>query len=87
MLDSELKVRQFRSPPGKKCGSKYLPHLHPLANSTIMSTLTVHCRLEDETARERIGHLPSYTMVKKIIVYRFICGRAYICRCVCTCIV
>jgi len=32
----------------------------PLASLATMSTLTVHCQLEDETVRERTGHLPSY---------------------------
>ena len=31
-----------------------------------MSTLTVHCRWEDETARERTGHPPSYAEAKKM---------------------
>jgi len=31
-----------------------------------MSTLTVHCQWEDETVRERTGHLPSYAEAKKM---------------------
>jgi len=37
----------------------------PLANSAMMSTLTVHCQWEDETARERTDHQPSYAEAKK----------------------
>ena len=42
-----------------------LGSLHLLANSTIMSTLTVRCRWEDQTARERTVQPPSYAEVKK----------------------
>ena len=38
----------------------------PLANSAMMSTLTVHCQWEDETTRERTGHPPSYAEAKKM---------------------
>src|SRR6218665_2278974 len=38
----------------------------PLANSSMMSTQTVHCKWEDETVRERTGHPPSYTEAKKM---------------------
>jgi len=31
-----------------------------------MSTLTTHCKWEDETVRERTGHPPSYVEAKKI---------------------
>jgi len=31
-----------------------------------MSTLTLVCQYEDETVRERTGHLPSYTEAKKM---------------------
>src|SRR6218665_1662434 len=31
-----------------------------------MSTLTVHCQWEDEMAKERTGHLPSYAEAKKM---------------------
>ena len=38
----------------------------PLANSGMMSTLTVHCQWEDETVRQRTSHPLSYTKAKKI---------------------
>jgi len=38
----------------------------PLANSDMMSTLTIHCQWEDETVRERTSHAPSYAEAKKI---------------------
>ena len=41
-------------------------HLRPLANLAVMSTLTAHCRWEDETARERTCHPPSYAVAKKM---------------------
>src|SRR6218665_1954185 len=41
----------LKSWPGQKFGSRFLFHLHPLANSAMMSTLTVHCHWEDETVR------------------------------------
>ena len=37
-----------------------------LANSAMMSTLTVHCQWEDETMRERDGRPPSYAEAKKM---------------------
>ena len=52
--------------PGQKFGKRFLFHLHPLANSVIMNTLTVHCRWEDEMVRERTGHPPSCTEAKKM---------------------
>ena len=36
------------------------------ANSAMLSTLTTHCQLEDETVTERTGHPPSYTVAKKM---------------------
>src|SRR6218665_535231 len=41
-------------------------HNRPLANSAIMSTLTVHCQWEDEAVRDRTGHPPSYAKAKKL---------------------
>ena len=41
-------------------------HLRPLAHLAMISTLTAHCRWEDETVRERTGHPPSYS---KVIVW------------------
>ena len=38
----------------------------PLANSAMMSTLTVHCQWEDEMVRERTGHPPSCAEAKKM---------------------
>jgi len=38
----------------------------PLANSAMMSTLTVHCQWEDETVRDRTGQLLSYAKAKKM---------------------
>ena|SRR6218665_3533575 len=38
----------------------------PLVNSAVMSTATLHCWWEDESAREITGHLPSFTEAKKM---------------------
>ena len=38
----------------------------PLANLAMMSTLTVYCRWEDETARERTGHPSSYANAERM---------------------
>jgi len=48
----------FKSRPGQKFGSTFLLHMHPLASSAMMSTLTVHCQWEDEPVSERISHPP-----------------------------
>lgn len=45
-------------PPGQKFGSIFAPPVPP-ANSAAMSAQTVHCRWEDENARERAGRSPS----------------------------
>src|SRR6218665_16018 len=37
-----------------------------LANSAVVSTLTVHCLWGDETVRKRTGHPPSYAEAKKM---------------------
>ena len=37
-----------------------------VSNSAVMSTVTVHRRCEDETARERNGHTPSDADLRKI---------------------
>src|SRR6218665_1415212 len=50
----------------QKCGSRFLCHQRPLANSDMMSTLTTHCQWEDETVRERTGHPPSYSVARKM---------------------
>jgi len=44
----------------------FLLHLRPLANSAIMSTLTINCRWEDETTMERAGYPPSCAEAKKM---------------------
>ena len=41
-------------------------YLNPLCKWAIMSTLTVHCWREDETARERTLHPPAYAEAKKL---------------------
>src|SRR6218665_1535426 len=38
----------------------------PIANSAMMSTLTVHCQWEDEMVRERTGHPSSYAEATKM---------------------
>jgi len=38
----------------------------PLATSAMTSTLTVHCKWEDETAREQTAHSPLYAEAKKM---------------------
>jgi len=32
----------------------------------MMSTLTAHCQWEDETVKERTGHLPSHAAAEKM---------------------
>jgi len=50
----------------QKFGSRFLLHLHPLANSAMMSTPTAHCQWEDEMVRERTGHPSSRAESKKM---------------------
>ena len=38
----------------------------PLSNSAMMSTPTPHCQWDDEMAKERAGHQPSYAKLKKM---------------------
>src|SRR6218665_1517110 len=59
----------FKSRPGQRFGLRFLLHLRPLANSAMMSTMTVHCQWEDETVRERTGHPPSYAKAKKMTLH------------------
>ena len=59
-------VRGSNPRPGEKFGSRFLYHLHLLANAAMMSTLTTHCQWEDETVREMTGHLPSNAVAKKM---------------------
>src|SRR6218665_2491054 len=66
VLDCRSRGSGFKSQPGQKFGSRYLFHLHPLANSAMMSTLTIHCQWEDEMGRERFDHPPSYAEAKKM---------------------
>lgn len=37
----------------------------PLAKSSIMSMLTVHCQWEDQTAKKGTGHPPSFSKANK----------------------
>src|SRR6218665_116115 len=66
MLDCQSRGLGFKSRPKEKFDSRFLLHLHLLANSAIMGTLTIHCQWEDETARKRTGHPPSYAEAKTI---------------------
>ena len=66
VLDCQSWGLGFKPRPGQKFGSIFLFQLRPLANSAMMSTLTAHCQWEDETARERTGHPPSYAVAKKM---------------------
>jgi len=61
-----MRGKGFKSQPGQKCLSIFLLHSHLIANSTRMNTLTVHYWWDDEMARERTGHSPSYAKVKKM---------------------
>ena len=66
VLDCQSKGSGFKSRPEQKFGSTFLFHLRPLANSAMTSTLTIYCKSEDETARERTGQPPSYSKAKKM---------------------
>ena len=66
VLDCQSWGSRLKPRPGQKFSSRVLFHLHPLANSAMMSTVTTHCQWEDEMVRERSGHQPSYTEAKKI---------------------
>src|SRR6218665_1639646 len=46
MLDSQSRGLEFKSPPGQKFGSRFLLAC-TLANSAMMSTLTVQCQWKD----------------------------------------
>ena len=65
VLECQSRGSGFKSRPGQKTGSRVLLHLRPLANSAMMSTLTIHCQWEDETVRERTSHPPSCADAKK----------------------
>src|SRR6218665_723892 len=47
-----------------------LVYTSSLSTSAIMCTLTAHCQWEDEMARERTGHPPSYAEAKKIKLHK-----------------
>src|SRR6218665_2446718 len=64
-LDCQSRGLGFKSQRKQKFGLRFLLHLQPLANAAMMSILTAHCQWEDETMRERTGHLPSHTEAKK----------------------
>src|SRR6218665_751337 len=66
MLDCQSRGARFKSRPQQKFGSRFLLHVHPIANSAMMSTLAVYCQYEDETVRERTGHQPSCAGAKKM---------------------
>jgi len=66
VLDYQSRGLGFKFRPGHKFGLRLLLHLRPLANSDMMGTLTIHCQWEDEMARERTGHPPSYAEDKKM---------------------
>src|SRR6218665_2608267 len=68
VLDCQLRGLRFKSWPGQKIGSRFLRHSHPIANSAMMSklTLTIYCQWEDKTVREKTGHPPSYAEAKKM---------------------
>src|SRR5688572_18414807 len=65
-LDYNSRGRGFKSRQGRKYLLRFMINLRSLSNSAIMSTLTVHCRWEDETTRERTGHPSSYAKAKKL---------------------
>ena len=79
VLDCQPRGSELIFRPWQKFGSRFLLHLRPLANSAIMSALTVHCRWQDETVSERIGQLPSYAEGKKmksLTLHTYGCFRA-----------
>jgi len=59
-VGSTSKRSGFKSLPGQIFCSRFLLHL------AVVSTLTIHCQWEDETARERTGHPISYAVAKKM---------------------
>jgi len=66
VLDYQSRDSGFKFQPRQKFGSSSLPHLCPIANLAMMSTLTVRSQWEGETVRERPGHSPSYAEAKKM---------------------
>ena len=56
---------RFGSKPWQrqKFGSRVLFHLHPKANSAMMSTLTAPCQWEDDAVTD---HSPPYVVAKKL---------------------
>ena len=59
MLDCQSRGRGSNLSPGLEISA-------PLANSAIMSRLTVHCHWEDEMVRERTGHPPHLPWLRKM---------------------
>src|SRR6218665_3458804 len=60
------------------------PSALTIANSAMMSTLTVHCQCQDETVRERTGNPPSYAEAKKmksLTLHTYGCLRASLRNC------
>jgi len=55
----------FKSQPEQKIVLRALFHLHPLGNSAMMSTPTIHCQWEDEMVREGTGLPPFLAEAKK----------------------
>ena len=51
VLDWQSRGSCFKSWPISKFGFRFLLHLHRLANSPLISTMTVHCQGEDEMVR------------------------------------
>src|SRR6218665_2700844 len=79
VLDCQSRSSGLKSRPGQKFGSRFLLHLHPLAYSAMMSTLTIHCQWEDEMVRETTGHPLSHAKAKKLkslILHTHGCPRA-----------
>ena len=56
----------FQTPTEAEIGSRFLFHLHPLAISAIMRTLTLHCQCGIQIARETNGNPSSYGEAKKM---------------------
>src|SRR5688572_27046429 len=66
VMGCQMRSWGFKSPPGPDIWFWSFAPPAPLTNSSIMSTLTVGCRWEDETAKEGISHPRSYVEAKKM---------------------
>ena len=64
-LDSQSRGDGFNSPPWTETSEILVPAAPP-AKSVVMSTQTVYCLWEDETAMERTCHPLSYAEAKKM---------------------